>query len=72
MARFYLEEERRFARLRVLFSLVSEQKLHETPCPLLAGQLLEFRVLTKRLLEAIQEAEADVAHAIHREQHRDD
>jgi hypothetical protein len=46
---FYSDEEKLRKRLLVLKELVTEQDLHEKPCPLLAAQLNELGVLCGRL-----------------------
>lgn len=62
---FYSDEEKLRKRLLVLKELVSEQDLHEQPCPLLAAQLNELGVLCGRLqsdVRALAEAVEKAGH----------
>lgn len=69
---FYIEEEKILARLIMLQSLISEHKLHQTPCPLLASQLNELDVLTKLMQRDIQEMIQSVQGCIRRRPHNPD
>jgi hypothetical protein len=46
---FYIDEEEILNRIQVLLSLISEQKLHNTVCPLLNRQIRELEVLIDKL-----------------------
>lgn len=72
MARFYSDEEAKMVKVRLLLTMVSEQPLEPSPCPLLQMQLQELRVLTKKLLEEVDAMEGAVANAIARERRNDD
>jgi len=60
---FYGDEEKLRKRLLVLKELVTEQDLHEKPCPLLAAQLNELGVLCGRLQEDVRKLAACVEKA---------
>lgn len=61
---FSFEEERLRGRLLMLKDLVAEQELHALPCPLLAEQLNELKVLCRRLQVDIQSLSECVDKAI--------
>lgn len=63
---FYLDEEELFARLKVLKKLVAEQELENKPCNLLAAQLNELAVLTRRLQDYVRRLDICVHKAGHR------
>lgn len=50
---FTLDQERVYARLRVLKDLVTTQSLRDSQCPLLLEQLNELNVLCSKLQEHI-------------------
>lgn len=62
---FYGNEEKIMNRLLALQSIVGEQSLHTTPCPLLAAQLNELAVLCGRLQADVQQMAAYVLAAGH-------
>lgn len=62
---FYGDEEKLRKRLLVLKELVSEQALHEKPCPLLAAQLNELGVLCGRLQSDVRKLAECVEKAGH-------
>lgn len=60
---FNTSEEKLLQQLQVLKDLIGNQKLHETPCPLLSSQLNELGVLSKLLQTTVEELKTCVIKA---------
>jgi hypothetical protein len=63
MSRFYIDEEREYARLKMLKELVTEHELHPEPCRLLESQLDELEMLCERLAAYVRKVRKHVQRA---------